>query len=260
MKRVLSFLLPLLAACSVLGGPKEDVAPTGVLRATFLGTNPVQAHVDAKTGEITGIVPDLVKAFAARLGVPYDIQPAANAADILKRVAEGRADIGFLAYDEKRARDVDFSDSYALMFNAFVAKADSPINASAQVDRPGVKVAAVKGQTQEIVLSQTIKQGTMVLLDRKPDAVQLLGSGQADVYAANRNDAELVAKGSGGRLKVLPDNFLTVEQAVVTRHGEQARLAEINRFIVDVRGDGTVEKAIAGSGISGLAVAKETHR
>lgn len=260
MKSLIALLLSLLAACAALAGPKEDVAPTGVLRATFLGTNPVQAHIDAKTGEITGIVPDLVKALAARLGVPYEIQPAANAADIVKRLAEGRADIGFMAYDEKRAREVDFSDSYALMFNAFVAKADSPIAASAEVDRPGVKVAAVKGQTQEIVLSQTLKQGTMMLLDRKPDAVQLLGSGQADVYAANRHDAELVAKGSGGQLKVLPDNFLAVEQAVVTRHGEAARIAAINRFVVDVRADGTVEKAIAGSGISGLAVAKETHR
>jgi polar amino acid transport system substrate-binding protein len=260
MKHVLAFLLFLLAASWSFAGAKEDVAPTGVLRATFLGTNPVQAHIDAKTGEITGIVPDLVKALAARLGLPYEIQPAANAADIVKRLAEGRADIGFMAYDEKRAREVDFSDSYALMFNAFVAKADSPIAASAQVDRPGVKIAAVKGQTQEIVLSQTVKQGTMVLLDRKPDAVQLLGSGQADVYAANRHDAELVAQGSGGRLKVLPDNFLAVDQAVVTRRGEPARLAQVNRFIVDVRTDGTVQKAIAGSGISGLAVARETHR
>jgi polar amino acid transport system substrate-binding protein len=260
MKGLIAFLLSLLAACAVLAGPKEDVAPTGVLRATFLGTNPVQAHIDAKTGEITGIVPDLVKALAARLGVPYEIQPAANAADIVKRLDEGRADIGFMAYDARRARDVDFSDAYALMFNAFVARADSPISASAQVDSPGVKVAAVKGQTQEIVLSQTIRQGTMVLLDRKPDAVELLGSGQADVYAANRHDAELVARDSGGRLKVLPDNFLAVGQAVATRHGEQARLAAINRFIAEARTDGTVQKAIAGSRISGLAVADETPR
>jgi ABC-type amino acid transport substrate-binding protein len=78
-----------------------------------------------------------------------------------------------MAYDDKRARDVDFSESYALMFNAFVVRADSAIEATAQVDRPGTKVAAVKGQTQEIVLSQTLKQGTMVLLDRKPDVAAL---------------------------------------------------------------------------------------
>ena len=38
MKHVLAFLLFLLAASWSFAGAKEDVAPTGVLRATFLGT------------------------------------------------------------------------------------------------------------------------------------------------------------------------------------------------------------------------------
>jgi polar amino acid transport system substrate-binding protein len=248
-----------LFAGAAFAGP-QDLAPTGVLRATYLGTNPVQARIDPATGKPAGIVPDLVKAMAERLGLPYEIQPAANAADIVKRLADGTADIGFMAFDEKRAKEVDFSDSYALMFNAFVARADSPITATAQVDRAGQKVAAVKGQTQEIVLSQTVKQASMVVLDRKPDVVQLLTSGQADVYAANRHDAELVAAESGGKLKVLPDNFLTVEQAIATRPGDKPRMAEVNGFIAEVRKNGLVGQAITRSKINGLAVANETHR
>ena len=44
--------------------PAATLAPTGTLRAVFLGGNPVQGRVDPKTGEATGTVPDLVKELA----------------------------------------------------------------------------------------------------------------------------------------------------------------------------------------------------
>src|SRR5579871_1994031 len=39
----------------------KQLAPTGTLRVTFLGGNPVQARVDAKTGEVTGPVADIAR-------------------------------------------------------------------------------------------------------------------------------------------------------------------------------------------------------
>ncbi len=252
----------LLAGSASLAAP-PDVAPTGVLRATFLGSNPVQGHVDPKTGEITGVVADMVKELARRLGVRYEIYPAANAADIVKRLNEHQSDIGFMAFDARRAKDVDFSNSYALMYNAFIARADSPIAATAQVDRAGVKVAAVRGQTQQIVLSETVRNASMTVLEKKPSQQELealLGSGQVDVYGANRHDAEQVAAQSAGKLKALPDNFLVVEQAIVTPHGESPKMAELNRFVAEISGNGFVEQALVRTKISGLAVARESKR
>src|ERR1700722_20072161 len=49
------------------------LAPSGTLRAAFLGDNPVLGRVDGKTGEVTGPVADLVKELARRLGVPYTL-------------------------------------------------------------------------------------------------------------------------------------------------------------------------------------------
>jgi polar amino acid transport system substrate-binding protein len=240
-----------------------DVAPTGVLRATFLGSNPVQGHIDPTTGEISGVVADLVKEMARRLGVPYEIHPAANAADIVNRLNNKQSDIGFIAYDPQRGREVDFSSSYALMYNALVVRADSPIQASAAVDQPGLTVAAVRGQTQQIVLSATIKQGKMLVLDKKPGQAELenlLGGRQIDAYGANRQDAEQIAAASSGKLRALPDNFLVVEQAIVTAKGESAKLAELDKFIAEVRANGFVQQALDRTRIAGLAVATGTHR
>jgi hypothetical protein len=44
--------------------------PTGILRATFLGGNPVQGSVDPQTGSVSGPAVDLVRELARQLGVP----------------------------------------------------------------------------------------------------------------------------------------------------------------------------------------------
>ena len=259
----------LTALAMLLAGPlaaaPPPIAPTGTLRATFLGSNPVQGHVDPATGAITGVVADIVAEMARRLGVPAEIYPAANAADIIKRLDDGRSDIGFMAFDAKRGKELAFSDSYALMFNAFLTRADSPITATAQVDRPGIHVAAVRGQTQEMVLSGAMKQATMMVLDKKPTPAELatlltsgLISGRADVYGANRTDAEQIAAGSGGVLRALSDNFMTVEQAIVTRPGEDARLGQANAVLQAMVADGFIARVLATT--PGLAVAHESHR
>src|SRR5258708_37024547 len=69
--------------------PAVTLAPTGTLRAAFLGDNPVQGRVDPQTGAATGPVPDLVRELANRLGVPPRVIPVVNPAAVVARVAAG---------------------------------------------------------------------------------------------------------------------------------------------------------------------------
>jgi len=100
-----------------------DLAPTGRLRAAFLGTNPVQARVDPKTGEVTGPIADLVRELAQRLKVPFTLIPAPNAQGVIAHVQGGTADLGFLAYEEARAREVEFAGPFAVMYNTHLVRA-----------------------------------------------------------------------------------------------------------------------------------------
>jgi polar amino acid transport system substrate-binding protein len=255
--------LALLAAATATCAAPEDVAPTGVLRATFLGSNPVQGQVNAQTGEITGVVADLVRALAARLGVKYEIHPAANAADIVARLKAGQSDIGFFAYDAERGKEVDFSQSYALMHSSLLVRADSPIQTSAEADRAGQTVAAVRGQTQYPALNAMVKQARMLALEKKPGQAELealLDSRQIDAYGANRHDTVQVAAASGGKLRALPDSFLIVEQAIVTPKGQPRRIAELDSFIVEARTNGLVQQVLERTRIVGLTVATGSTR
>src|SRR5207249_10875371 len=101
MRALTPFLFTCMFACFATGPlAASDLAPTGTLRATFLGANPVQGHVDPQTGAITGPVADIVKEMARKLGVPYTITPASGAAGVIALIKSHQADIGFLAYDE----------------------------------------------------------------------------------------------------------------------------------------------------------------
>lgn len=253
-----TLLAPPPARSEQAAGP-SGLAPTGTLRAVFLGGNPVQGRIDPNTGEATGPAPDLVRELARRLGVPFAIAGVPDAAAVIDRVKSGRADIGFLAYEAARAAQVDFSVPYLLMQNAYLVRADSPIRTSADVDRPGVTVAAVLGQSQQIWVSANLARARVrVLPQMPPDAkvVELLARGDIDAFAANRQRMEDAARGSP-RVRVLPDDFLVVGQAIVVAKGS-AQLAEVNRFVADVVASGFVKASIERARLGGVQVPPPT--
>jgi polar amino acid transport system substrate-binding protein len=152
---ILTCLLSLPAAGQ---SASEILAPTGTLRAIFLGSNPVQGRIDLQTGVSSGPVPDLVQELARRLGVPYKIVSAPAAGGVIDALRNHTADIGFLAYDETRAREVDFGGAFIVMFNSYLVRSNSSIQKTADIDVPAVTVAAVRGQTQELFVSSHLKK------------------------------------------------------------------------------------------------------
>jgi polar amino acid transport system substrate-binding protein len=244
----LAAALPLLAA---------DLAPTGTLRATFLEDNPVQGRVDPATGAVTGPVADLVKELARRLNVPYLILPAPNPRGVMDNVKSHKADIGFLAYDAERAAEVDYSPSYALMLSSYLVRADSGIKRSADVDRSGVRVGAVRGQSQQLYVSSNLKNAKVRVFERTPsleEVQKLLLGDEVDAFAANRQRM-LDAAARTPKLRVLPDDFLVVGQAIVVEKGNAARLAELNRFLYDMRKSGFVKASLDRAKLAGVDAA-----
>jgi len=246
-----------LGSLGLAQSPAGVLAPTGTLRAIFLGSNPVHGRVDA-AGMATGPVPDLVRELARTLGVPSAITPGADAAAVIAALKNHTADIGFLAYDETRAREVDFGAPFVVMFNSYVVKAGSPIKASADVDRPGVKVAAVRGQTQELFVSRSLKQATVRVFETMPpqaEVERLLTSGDVDAFAINRQRALDAQAASSSKLRALPDSFLEVDQCFVVEKGALAKLQTIDRFVESVRASGFIKASIERATLTGVGVA-----
>jgi polar amino acid transport system substrate-binding protein len=251
-------LMCLVSVSAIAQSPANVLAPTGTLRAVFLGTNPIHARVDAKTGTSTGLVPDLVTELARQLGVPFKVVPAPDAAGVINALKNGTADIGFLAYDESRAQEVDYGAAFVVMFSSYLVRANSPIQKSADVDRAGVKVAAVKGQTQELFVSSHLKNAQVRVLQTMPPQAEvesLLGNGEVDAFAINRQRALDAQSASGSKVRALADSFLNVDQSFVVRKGDRAKLEVIEKFVASIRDSGFIKRAIDRAKLAGVDVA-----
>jgi polar amino acid transport system substrate-binding protein len=258
----MAFPYVLLVILVVLPLQSADLAPTGTLRASFIENNPNQGRVDPTTKAVTGPAADLVQELARRLGVKYEITPLPSAGAVLASVRDGKVDIGFLAYEAERATQVDYSDDYSITGSTYAVRGDSPIKRSADVDRPGITVAGIRGQSQEVYLRETLKAAKLNSLPTAPpntELAKMLFSGQVDAVGANRTRMEELVR-EFPKLRVLPDDFMHTTQAIVVAKGKHSQLAYLNKFLADVRTSGFVKASLAKANLVGVDVAPATKR
>jgi polar amino acid transport system substrate-binding protein len=234
-------------ACSA-----QVLTPTGTLRAVFLQNNPAQGRVDPKTGEVSGPAADLTRELGRRLGVGVTITGVPNVRAVTDAVKNHVADIGFLAFDPTRAVEVDFSRVYSLSWSSYIVPAQSPLHAVADADRAGIRIGASAGDSPELYLSRNLKNAELKRYTNPPaaDVLKMLAAGEIDVWAANRQRLLEMAAGDAN-LRVLPDNYSAVRQAIIVPKGDSATVDAINRFLEEARDSGLIKKAIDQAGLTG---------
>jgi ABC-type amino acid transport substrate-binding protein len=246
----LSFLVAGPAAAQ--GGSIDDqlkaanLAPTGVLRVAFLGTNPIQARVDPATGEVIGPVADIVAELASRIGVPHEFQPVDGAGNVIAAVNSGAADLGFLAYEAARAEQVDFAGPYATMTSSYLVAANSPLQSSADVDAEGNIIGTVVARSQQIFLSGNIQHAEVLVWDAQPsdeDIERMLVSGEISAVGQNRQRSVDYAA-EFPTLRVIDDAFMAVPQAFVMTPNQPEKADALNRFMDELRGNGFVQASL----------------
>jgi polar amino acid transport system substrate-binding protein len=238
------------------------LAPTGTLRASFIENNPVQGRVDAKTRAVSGPAADLVRELARRMNVKYEVTPLPSAGAVLESVRSGKMDIGFLAYEAARAEQVDFSDPYSSSGSAYAVRANSTLKSSADVDRPGVTIGAIAGQSPEVYVREHAKNARVESLSSVPPNAaigKMLLDGKFDAFAANRTRMEEMVREVPG-LRVLPDDFTATLQSIVVAKGKKQQLDAVNRFLAEVRASGFVKSSLAKADLAGVTVAPEPKR
>src|SRR6266498_150100 len=164
-----------------------DVAPSGTLRAAYLGTNPAQAMRDPSTGEIRGPAYELARELADRNNVPLEFKPIAGPPAVIEAIKNGEADVGFVAYEATRLGTVEFSQTYMLVRQSFLVLDGSPIKAIADIDRAGQKVAGTVNDSITLCIKRILKQATIVELENDPaELSKALTARTIDALGANR--------------------------------------------------------------------------
>ncbi len=233
---------------------RADLAARGTLRAGVNYGNFILATRDRTGGESRGVAIDLTRELAHRLGVPVELVAYDSVAAMVDAAKTGAWDIAFLGIDPARAGDIAFTAAYLQIEATYLVPAGSRMQAVADVDDTGVRVAAPARANYELYLSRSLQRARLVRAPTSDAAFELLAAGEADALAGLRQAVlELAPKLPGSR--VLEGHFMAVQQAIGMPRGHEAGLAYLREFVEEAKGSGLVARAIERTGARGVSVA-----
>jgi polar amino acid transport system substrate-binding protein len=233
----------------------KDIAPNGVLRAAINLGNPVLAQ--GTPAAPAGVTVDIARELGARLGVPVDLACFAAARESFEAMAQGDADICFLAVEPARAAQVAFTAPYVVIEGVYVVPAGSGLAAPADLDRDGVRIGVNEGSAYDLFLSRTLEKASLV---RGDDGIALFREQGLEAAAGIRQViTAFVAENPEFRL--VDQGFMQIRQALgttLTRTPDTIRF--LAAFIEDLKASGFIAAALRRSGQGAALVAPPAPR
>jgi len=249
----------LLAACAGLGPAptpeqRQALAPTGPLRVGLQLGSPHNVVRDSVTGEMKGVGYDLGRALAGRMHVAFEPIMYPSVAALLEGGKSGAWDVAFVGFSPAREKDWDFTPLHMQMEFGYLIPKGSSIDAMADVDRVGVRVAVQDKSQPDVFISRTLKNATVVRGSTLSATLEMLGSGNADaIFSIKPSLFEASGRLPGSR--VLDGRAGTDPHAMLMPKGREAGRAYASAFIEDAKAGGMVKAAIDRAGMRGAIVA-----
>lgn len=234
-----------------------DLVHAGAIR---IGVFPsFQYSTDPVTGRPRGLAVGIGQALAKRLGLDDVITVALpSPPKVIECVKTGACDFGFMLIDPARAEEVDFTSAFVRSDFTYLVPANSPIRSAAEVDRVGVRVAAVRGHASTMVWLRTATRATPVHAESYEEAIDLLRSGKAQAFASIREMLlEYSPKLAGSR--VLSDSYQSNFAGIAVAKGRADRLGFLNDALDDMKHSGFLRELIQKAGLRGIEVVDSSH-
>jgi len=219
--------------------------PSGRLRAAMNFSNTVIARRDRGDGQPGGVTAALARELAQRLGAELVFSDYDSPGAVVDAMRAGEADICFLAIEPARREVIDFSAPYVLIESNFVARADGPFGAAADVDHDGVTVVTRARAAYDLYLSRNLKAAKVLpITDGELDAFV---AGAGDVASGIRPMLEDFFASRPG-YRILEPPFASVGQAMGVPKGRGPAFAYLEAFVEEMKASGFVAEALAESG------------
>lgn len=233
---------------------RNELAPTGVLRAGINLSNFLLVTGRTDKGDPAGVAPDMAQAIADRLGVPVKLVPFKSPGELADQAGKDIWDIGLIGAEPQRAEKISFTAAYVEIEATYMVPAGSPIASIADVDRKGVRIAVSARSAYDLWLENNIRNATLVRVSGLDAAFQTFLADKLDVLAGLRPGLlKDVEKAPG--LKILDGKFTAVQQAVGTARPNATGAAFLADFVEEAKKSGLVAGLIERHKVKGLSVA-----
>ncbi|CAM5476104.1 MULTISPECIES: transporter substrate-binding domain-containing protein [Alcaligenes] len=230
-----------------------ELAPSGVLRVAMNYGNPVLAQRGANEQSPKGVSADLARSVAQELGLSVQFHGYDAAQAVVEAVYRDEWDLAFLAIDPKRAEKIRFSEAYVHIEGTYLVRDESAFQNVDQLDQQGVCIAVGKGAAYDLFLSRHLKHADLVRATTSAAAIDLFVEEELDAAAGVRQPLERYARSRSG-LRVLPDSFTVIRQAMAVPSERTLAHAWVEAFIARQKKEGMVAQFLADSGQANVTV------
>jgi len=238
------------AATAVL----SDLAPKGRLRVGINLSNFLLTKTDPASGEYGGVAVDLGRELGRRLAVPVELVAYPNPGALADAAISGAWDVGFLAAEPERAKDIDFTAAYVEIEASYLVPPGSPLKSIAEVDREGVRIGVPMKTAYELFLTRSLKKARLVREKGADNAFKRYADDKLDALAGLRPRLMIEQEKQPGS-RILEGKFTAVQQAAGTPKGRIAGARYLGEFIEEMKQSGQIAKLIEANGVRGLTVA-----
>ena len=220
-----------------------QIAPTGTLRVVINLGNPVLAQGTPE--EPRGVTVAIARAVADWLGVPLELECVDAARKSYASMADGRADLCFLANEPSREEHVAFTAPYVVIEGVYVTRSEAPLESSLEVDRPGTRIGVREGSAYDLFLTRSLEHAEIVRADEATDVFETQG---LDVAAGVRQPMQDYVATRGCR--ILEPPFMEINQAVgLPRAVSGGALTAVTDFVESLKASGFIRDELARSGV-----------
>ena len=231
-----------------------ELAPTGALRVGINMSNFLLVTGRTTAGDPAGVAPDMAAEIARRIGVPVKYVQFERPSKLADAAGTGVWDIGLIGAEPQRAEKIAFTNAYCEIEATYLVQPNSALHAVGEVDRAGVRIAVRRGAAYDLWLERNIKQATVLRSDSADGPLNQFIAEKLDALAGLRPGLlEDMKKVPGAR--ILPGNFMTVQQAIGTEKKNTAAAAFLRDFVAEAKASGLVARLIEKHHVVGLSVA-----
>lgn len=230
---------------------QRALAPQGVLRVGVYLGSPTSLVRDAKSGASYGVAYELGHALAAQLNLPVQVVQYQRVAQVIDALKSGQIDMTFTNATAARAKEVDFTPALIQLELGLLVPVNSPIKTFESVDRAGVRLGVSQGSSSQGVLSQRLKNATIVPVPSLEQVQQMLAERKLDAFATNKGILfELAEKMVD--VRVLDDNWGVENLAIAIPKGRDAAMPYLQAFAQRAQQTGQVNQMAQRAGLRGL--------
>jgi polar amino acid transport system substrate-binding protein len=220
------------------------------LRVAVYPGSPTSMVQSAGGDDMRGLTVDLGRELARRLGVPAEIVVLQRADEVVQALQAGRADFTVTNATPARARVVDFTPPVLELELSYLCLPGSPVQALADVDRPGIRIGVSQGSSSQAVLKHEFKHARVVPAPSLQAAGAMLQQHEIDAFATNKAILfELADRVPGAR--VLDGRWGLEHLAIAVPQGRGEATAYLRDFAAAARSEGRVHQAAERAGLRG---------